>query len=128
MKVNSDAIVVAAARFFAPLMALFALLLLTGRVAGAGVGVVAGMAFGLLLVLHALTFGALALRRAFPAVMARLVLTLGVVAVCAGAGLPNWTYAAQLIEGGAFLGAIGASTLILQVLFGRAPTLRDGEW
>lgn len=128
MKSNSDAIVVAAARFFAPLMALFALLLLTGRVAGGGVGLVAGMAFGLLLVLHALTFGALALRRAFPTVLARLTLTLGVVAVCAGAGLPNWADAAQLIEGGAFLGAIGGSALSLQVLFGRAPTLRDGEW
>ena len=118
MKAGSDAIVVAAARFFAPLMALFALTLLTGRVAGSGVGFVAGMAFGLLLMLHALTFGA----------VARLVLAIGVGGICAGAGLPGWAYAAQLIEAGAFLSTVAAAALVLQVVFGRAPTLRDGEW
>ena len=93
MKANSDAIVVAAARFFTPLMALFALMLLAGRGAGGGVGFVAGMGFGLLLLLHALTFGAAAARSAFPPILARLVLALGVVGVCAGVGwtlpLPN---------------------------------------
>ena len=128
MKANSDAIVVAAARFFTPLMALFALMLLAGRGAGGGVGFVAGMGFGLLLLLHALTFGAAAARSAFPPILARLVLALGVVGVCAGAGLPNWPFAPQLIEAGAFLSTIAAAALVLQVLFGRAPTLRDGEW
>lgn len=128
MKAGSDAIVVAAARFFAPLMALFALTLLTGRVAGSGVGFVAGMAFGLLLMLHALTFGAVAARSAFPTILARLVLAIGVGGICAGAGLPGWAYAAQLIEAGAFLSTVAAAALVLQVVFGRAPTLRDGEW
>ncbi|MBX3430730.1 MAG: hypothetical protein KF779_14195 [Hyphomonadaceae bacterium] len=128
MKPEWDAIVVAAARFFAPLMTLFALLLLGGRVAGSGVGFVGGLAFGLVLMLHALTFGAAVARAAFPAILARSVLALGIVSICAGAGLPGWTYAAQLIEAGAFLSTVGAAALILQVVFGRAPTLQDGEW
>lgn len=128
MKPGSDAIVVAAARFFAPLMALFALTLLTGRLAGDGVGFVAGMAFGLLLMLHALTFGAVAARSAFPTMPARLVLAIGIGGICAGAGLPGWIYAAQLIEAGAFLCTVAAAALVLQVVFGRASTLRDGEW
>lgn len=128
MKAGSDAIVVAAARFFAPLMALFALSLLTGRVAGGGVGFVAGTGFGLLLMLHALTFGAVASRAAFPTILARLALALGIGGICAGAGLPGWAYAAQLIEASAFLCTVAAAALVLQVVFGRAPTLRDGEW
>lgn len=128
MKSGSDAIVFAAARFFAPLMALFALTLLTGRVAGGGVGFVAGLAFGLLLMLHALTFGAVAARVAFPTILARIVLAIGVACVCAGAGLPGWTFAGRLIEAGAFLSTAAAAALVLQVVFGRAPTLRDGEW
>ncbi|MCX7359820.1 MAG: hypothetical protein NT015_16985 [Alphaproteobacteria bacterium] len=128
MKAGADAIVVAAARFFTPFMALFAFTLLTGRVAGGGVGFVAGMAFGLLLALHALTFGAAAARSAFPTILVRLVLAIGVVGICAGAGLPRWGHAAQLIEASAFLCTIAAAALVLQVVFGRAPTLRDGEW
>lgn len=128
MKAGSDAIVVAAARFFAPLMALFALALLTGRVAGGGVGFVAGMGFGLLLMLHALTFGAVAARSALPTILARLALAIGIGGICAGAGLPRWAYAAQLIEAGGFLCTIAAAAFVLQVVFGRAPTLRDGEW
>lgn len=128
MKAGSDAIVVAAARFFAPLMALFALALLTGRVAGGGVGFVAGMGFGLLLMLHALTFGAVAARSAFPTILARLALAIGIGGICAGAGLPRLAYATQLIEAGGFLCTIAASAFVLQVVFGRAPTLRDGEW
>lgn len=128
MRAETDAIVVVAARFFAPLMALFALALLTGRIAGSGVGFVAGLAFGLVLMLHALTFGAAALRSAFPTILARLALALGIGGVCAGAGLPGWAYAPHLIEAGAFLGSVAAGALVLQVVFGRAPTLRDGEW
>lgn len=128
MKATSDVIVVAAARFFAPLTALFALMLLAGRGAGSGVGFVAGLGFGLVLMLHALTFGSAAARGAFPTIAARLALAAGVGAVCAGAGLPAWSFAGQLIEAGAFLSTVAAAALILHVIFGRAPTLRDGEW
>ena len=99
-----------------------------GRVAGGGVGFVAGVAFGLLLMLHALTFGAVAARSAFPTILARLSLAIGIGGICAGAGLPGWAYAAQLIEAAAFLCTVAAAALVLQVVFGRAPTLRDGEW
>jgi len=127
MKLGAHVIVAAAARFFAPLIALFALALLSGAAAGGGVGFVAGLAFGLMLLLHALTFGAAAARAAYPTPLARLTLALGVVATGASAGLPGFVYASQAMEAGAFAATIGASALVLQVLFGRAPTLRDGE-
>ncbi|MGE0530134.1 MAG: MnhB domain-containing protein [Hyphomonadaceae bacterium] len=125
---GAQVVVVAAARLFTPLMALFAMALLAMRAAGDGVGFVAGLAFGLLLVLHALTFGAEASRIAFPPPMARVFLALGLAGVCAGAGLPEFLYAAQLIEAGAFALTVSGGALIVQTLFGRAPTLRDGEW
>ncbi len=127
MKLGTHAIVAAAARFFTPLMALFALALFSGASSGGGVGFVAGLAFGLVLMLHALTFGAAAARAAYPTPLARLTLALGVVAACVGAGVPGFAYAGQAIEAGAFAATIGACALLLQVLFGRAPTLRDGE-
>ncbi|MFN3462722.1 MAG: MnhB domain-containing protein [Terricaulis sp.] len=125
---GAQVVVVAAARLFTPLMALFAMALLAMRAAGDGVGFVAGLAFGLLLVLHALTFGAEASRIAFPPPMARVFLALGLAGVCVGAGLPEFLYAAQLIEAGAFALTVSGGALIVQTLFGRAPTLRDGEW
>ena len=127
MKLGTHVIVAAAARFFAPLMALFALALLAGAPPGGGVGFVAGLAFGLVLLLHALTFGAAAARDAYPTPLARLTLASGVVAACVGAGAPGFAYAGQVIEAGAFAATIAACALLLQVLFGRAPTLRDGE-
>ncbi len=127
MKLGTHVIVAAASRFFAPLMALFALALLADAPPGGGVGFVAGLTFGLVLILHALTFGAAAARSAYPTPLARLTLALGVVAACVGAGAPGFAYAGQVIEAGAFAGTVGASALLLQVLFGRAPTLRDGE-
>lgn len=127
MRLGAHVIVAAAARFFAPLMALFALALLTGAPSGGGVGFVAALAFSLVLMLHALTFGAAAARNAYPTPLARLTLALGIAATCVGAGVPAFAYAGQVIEGGVFAATVGASALVLQVLFGRAPTLRDGE-
>ena len=127
MRTGSHVIVAAAARFFTPLMALFAAVLLVGGAPGDSVGFVAGLAFALVLVLHALTFGAGAACAAFPAPLARLLLALGVGGACAGAGLPGLVFAREAIELGAFAATIAASALILHVLFGRAPTLRDTE-
>lgn len=119
--------IAAAARFFTPLMALFALALLATRAPGNGVGFVAGLAFGMVLILHALTFGADAARTAFPTPVARLVLPLGVIAICAGAGLPGFAYAGQVIEAGGFAATAAAGAIVVQTLFGRATTLRDAE-
>lgn len=124
---GANVIVAAAQRFFTPLIALFAAVALLGGLPGDGVGFVAGLAFGLLLLLHALTFGAEAARRAFPAPLARLTLALGVAAVCVGAGLPRFTLAPQVIEAGAFGATVASAALVIHVLFGRAPTLRDAE-
>lgn len=125
MKLGAHVVVAATARTYAPLMALFAFALLCTQPAGAGVGFAAGLGFALLLMLHALTFGAAAARRAFPSVLARLAVGLGVCGVCAGVGLPRFAYAPQLVEGALFLATTGALALVVQVVFGRVPTLRD---
>ncbi len=124
---GSNVIVAAAARFFTPLMALFASALLVGGPSGDGVGFVAGVAFALVLMLHALTFGAAAARVALPSPFARLILAAGVTATCVGAGLPGFVFAPQVIEAGAFAATVASAALVIHVLFGRAPTLRDAE-
>jgi multisubunit Na+/H+ antiporter MnhB subunit len=124
---SSNVIVAAAARFFTPLTALFAAALLVGGAPGDGVGFVAGLAFALLLMLHALTFGVAAARTAFPTPLARLMLALGVVAACVGAGLPGFVFAPQLIEAGGFAATVAGAALVIHVLFGRAPTLQGAE-
>ncbi len=127
MKAGAQTVFGAAARLYVPLIALFALALLADRPAGGGIGFVAGLAFGLVLVLHALVFGAAAAQQAFPPVLARLFLALGVIGAVAGAGLPGLAYAPQLVEAGAFMATVSAAALLVQVTFGRAPTLRDAE-
>lgn len=120
-------VIAAAARFFTPLMALFALALLATRAPGNGVGFVAGLAFGLVLILHALTFGADAARTAFPTPVARATLAFGLIAICVGAGLPGFAYAGQVIEAGGFTATVAGGAIVVQTLFGRATTLRDAE-
>jgi multisubunit Na+/H+ antiporter MnhB subunit len=119
MKSGANVLVAAAARLYVPLIALFALAMLHDRPPGGGVGFVAGAAFGLALVLHALVFGARSARQAFPPAFGRLVLALGIIAWAAGAGLPQFAYAPLLIEGGLF-------ALVVLSIFGRAATLRGG--
>lgn len=121
-------VIAAAARTYGPLISLFALSLLALWPAPSGVGFVAGLMFALGLSLHALVFGAAAAQRAFPALVWRALVALGLIAACVGAGVPGWTFAARLVEGGLFVLTAGASALLINVLFGRAPTLRDGEW
>ena len=128
MKPGSHIVLVSAARLYTPLILLFALSLASARAPGSGVGVLAGMAFALALMLHALVFGVAALRAAFPPAAMRLVLAAGAAAALAGAALPRWLYAAQAIEAGVALATAAAASLIVAVLFGRAPTLRDAEW
>lgn len=128
MKRSTHVVLAAAARLYAPLIVLFAFAVMAMRAPGAGVGFLGGLAFGLALVLHALVFGAGAARAAFPPAAARLVLAGGAVAATLGAGAPGLAYAPQLIEGGLFAATASAAALIISVLFGRLPTLRDAEW
>lgn len=128
MKPGAQIILLSAARLYAPLILLFGLTLLAARTPGDGVGFVAGLAFALALVLHALVFGAAGLRAAFPPPIMRLVLAAGVVVALAGAGLPGWRFAAQALEAGLTAATAAAAGLIIAVLFGRAPTLRDADW
>ncbi len=117
----------AGVRLYAPLMVMLALTLLALRVPGAGVGFVAGLIAALALAAHMLVFGAAEARRAFPPVIARALLALGLLALLAGAGLPDYAYAPQLGEAGLFVLTLASAHLIFTVLVARAPTLRDGD-
>lgn len=128
MKPGAQIILLSAARLYAPLTLLFALTLLAARAPGGGVGFMAGLAFALALVLHALVFGAAGLRAAFPPPAMLLVLAAGVIVALAAAGAPGWRFSAQAIEAGLTAATAAAAGLIIAVLFGRAPTLRDADW
>ena len=128
MKPGAQIILLSAARLYAPLILLFALTLLAARAPGGGVGLMAGLAFALALALHVLVFGAAGLRAAFPPPVMRLVLAAGVVVALAGAGTPGWRFSAQAVEAGLTAATAAAAGLIIAVLSGRAPTLRDADW
>lgn len=128
MKPGGHIVLAAAARLYAPLTVLFALTLFVARAPGSGVGFLAGLAFALALALHALVFGAGAARAAFAPAIARGALAAGVLAVLMGAAWPALAFAARLAEVGLFVATASGAGLILTVLIGRAPTLRDTEW
>lgn len=119
------AIIAASARFAIPLIALFALSLLAREAPGDGVGFRAGLVLALIIAIHSLVFGAQAARRAFPLPLARLLLGLGVSAALLGAGAPGLPMSAQLMEGGLCAATASGAAIVLSVLVGRAPTLRD---
>jgi multisubunit Na+/H+ antiporter MnhB subunit len=125
MKPGANFFVVTVARFYTPLIVLFALSLLAVRAPAGGVGFVAGLAGALALVVHALVFGADAARKAVPPALARALLAVGLIAAAAGAGAPRWPFAPQVLEAGLFAVTVAAVSLVLAVLIGRAPTLRD---
>lgn len=128
MRPGSQFVLRAVARLQAPLLALFALSLFVTRPAGEGVGFLAGIVFALLFSLHVLVFGAAAARKAFPTFAARGAVAFGLIGVTAGAGLPRFVYAAQTTEAGLFLLTAGTAALVITVLVGRAPTMRDEDW
>lgn len=128
MRRSSQIVLLAASRFYMPLIVLFAGLLLTMLPAGSGVGLIAGLAFALMLALHAMVFGAAAARAAMPPVVMRSLLCLGFLAALIGAGVPAWPFAGHLIEGGLFVTSASSAALMLAVLVGRAPSLRDEDW
>lgn len=115
------------ARFYTPLIVLFACTILAVTAPGQGVGVIAGFAFALALAVHILVFGADAARAgASPAAM-RTLLSLGLIAAFIGVGIPGLPIALQLAEAGAFMSTAACAALILTVLVGRAPTMRDEQ-
>ncbi len=116
-------ILAGAVRLHAPLLVLLAGSLFSARAPGSGVGLMAGLLFGLALALHALVFGAAAARAAFPPWTARAILVAGTLAALLGAPSPTlWS------EAGLFAATGAALALILVVVFARAPTLSDAEW
>jgi len=128
MSSSENAVIVVAARWITPLAALFAFTLLANWPAGAGVGLVAGLALALAIVLNALIFGVRSVLMAAPPFVLRAVLTLAIVLAFAGAGLPNFVWSAQLVEFGAFLATASGVSLISLAIMGRAGTLRDAMW
>jgi hypothetical protein len=128
MKGGVHLVLGATLRLYLPLLTLWALGLLAAWPASSGVGFVAGAALGLAASLQVLVFGAEAARTAFPPALARLILSLGVAIAAAAAGLPGWSASAKAGETGLLLATLGATQLILLVLCGRAPTLRDEDW
>jgi hypothetical protein len=122
---GDHAVLAAAARFYTPLIVLFALTLLVVRPAGTGVGLIAGLALVLALMVHALVFGATAARAAAPAFLTRLLMALGLAAAMFGATVPRALFARELIEAGLFVVTSAGGALVITVLFGRAPTMRD---
>lgn len=125
MREGAHTVLAAAARFYTPLIVLFALTLLVTRPAGGGVGFVAGLGFLIALIAHAIVFGADAARASAPPWLMRLLAALGLAAAATGAAEPRLIFARELIEGGSFVIAAAGGALIVTALFGRAPTMRD---
>lgn len=117
-----------AARAYTPLIALFAALLLATYPAGSGVGLIAAFAFAALHALHMIVFGAAASRAALPPMMSRALIVIGLLLCLAAMSSPLWRYAAQVGEAGLFLVGASGLALVLNVLVGRVPSLRDEEW
>jgi len=128
MRVVSYAVLRAAGRFYIPLSILFAASLLATRGPGGGVGLLAGLAFALALALHVIVFGPAALRAAIPGPAARALLALGLIAVLASVSGPRFAYAGQLGEAGLFALTVGAASLFVTALSGRAPTIKPEDW
>lgn len=122
---DANVVVAAAARFYAPLIVLFAFVLLITRPAGDGVGIVAGLGFVLALVVYALVFGVGAARTAGPPWLMRALAAGGLVTAVVGASAPRILFARELIEGGGFMLMAAGGALVIATLFGRAPTMRD---
>jgi hypothetical protein len=125
MKEGAHAALAAAARFYTPLIVLFSLTLLVVRPAGGGVGLIAGLAFLMALTVHALVFGADAARAAAPPFLMRLIAALGLAGAVAGMAAPRMLFARELGEAGAFGVTAAGGALVIAVLFGRAPAMRD---
>lgn len=127
MNPSAHAIVAASARAVIPITALFAFALLAAGTPGDGVGFRAGLVSAMVIAIHTLVFGARASREALPLGAARLSLAAGVLAVAGAETARDFSLAPRIAEGGMFLTTAAAAALVLGVIVGRAPTLRDEE-
>lgn len=125
---SAQIVLLSAARFYTPLMALFALSILVLAAPGAGAGFAAGLACASAFALHLVVFGAAAARAAAPPALMRTLMTLGVAASVGAAAAPGWSLAPQAMEAGLFAVTASAGSLALSALAGRAPSLRDEDW
>jgi len=128
MKAGAHIVLRAGARFYMPLMLLLALSFVATRPAGSGVGFVAGLCVTLVLVTHALVFGAATARAAFPPALARALLCLGLAGACVGAGAQDLRWSTAVLETSVFMVTAAGLALAFKALVGRAPTLREEEW
>jgi hypothetical protein len=128
MKAGAHIVLRGAARFYMPLMLLLGLSFVADRPAGGGVGFVAALCVTLMLVTHALVFGAAAARAAFPPVLARGLLCAGLIGACIGFGAQGLAWAPAVLEASVFVGTVAGFSFVFKALIGRAPTLRDEEW
>lgn len=127
MRPGAHIVLLNAARFYAPLIALLAGVLLVTRTPGEGVGFVAGLVFAGALSLHVLVFGAIAARAALPPFVARILLCAALIAAVLGVAAPRLPLAAQMAEAGLFAATAAGAALLLTVLIARAPTLRGED-
>lgn len=127
MKRAEPVTLLVASRLVTPLALLFGAAMLAARPPGDGVGLLAGLVVALVIVLHALVFGAGAARAAVSPLFARLMLAVGLGGTLIQAGVPGWSFSAQVGEAGAFIATVGVSSLITVALFGRAPGMRDED-
>jgi len=122
---GAHSVLAAAARFYTPLIVLFAVLLLIVRAPGTGVGFVAGLALLLALIVHALVFGVRAALAALPAPLTRAIAAAALAAtVLTTLPLPI-AFATELREAGLFALTAAGGALAIAALFGRAPTMRE---
>lgn len=128
MKAGAHIVLRGAARFYIPLMLLLGLSFVADRPAGGGVGFVAALCVTLVLVTHALVFGAAAARAAFPPALARGLLCVGLIGACVGLGARGLAWAPAALEASVFVVTVAGLALAFKALVGRAPTLRDEEW
>ncbi len=126
MRSGTHIVLAAAVRFYAPLIVLFAAMLLAMRPAGSGVGFIAGLGFILVVILHALLAGVDATRKATPGWAMRLLAALGAAGCVVAAVTPDLMFAHHFTEAGLFLLTSAGGALVVAVLFGRAPTMREG--
>ncbi|MEQ1618807.1 MAG: MnhB domain-containing protein [Terricaulis sp.] len=117
----------ASARWFIPFNTVFALVMLVNGSPGDGVGMRAGLTLALAMAAHGLVFGVEAAKSALPAWAARWALAVGVIAVSFAAMLPGHPIGGQVMEAGLFAMVAASAALVLTILIGRAPTLRDTE-
>lgn len=124
MKEGAHAALAAAARFYTPLIALFAFTRLVEHGPGSAIGLSAGVILLLAFVLYALLYGVAAARKAAPPPVLRVLTAAGLATAALGAlgGVP---LARELIEAGLFTVTAAGGALTVLVLFGRAPTMRD---